>query len=79
MVRYETGDELALTVFIVRGVSRDDLGGDEVTVGSRTLHVGELDGKLVVVYVDDNHVGYTFSAPGMSEDELLRLVASARL
>jgi anti-sigma factor RsiW len=80
MVRYSTAtDDTPMTVFIVRGVGRDDLGGDEVIVGNRTMHVGELDGKLVVVYVDDNHVGYTFTAPGMSEDELLRLVASARL
>jgi len=74
-----TGHPFTLSVLVVRDVGPDELsGGDEVRIGNRTLHVVQDSGKTLVTYVD-GHMGYMFSAPALSANELVWLVGRTNL
>ena len=74
------GTAFNLSVEMLRDMGDGDLqDGDEVRIGSRTLHVVTLKDRTMVTYVAANHVGYIFLAPDLSDNDLINLVAHTDL
>jgi anti-sigma factor RsiW len=83
MVTYRVpyqGKQLDLSVLFVADVDDDWIDGQAVKVNNRVVHVLTAeDGRQFVSYVDANHIGYMFHAPGISTDELVKLVGRTAL
>jgi anti-sigma factor RsiW len=74
------GRPFVLSVLVVRDLRDGEMSdGDEVEVNGRTLHVIEAQGRTAVTTVDANHMGYMFTAPALSTNELVWLVGRTSL
>jgi len=73
--------QLDLTVLFVRDVADGEWAeGESVEVNNRTMRVlTSEDGQQFVSYVDANHMGYMFYAPGISTEDLVKLVSRTEL
>jgi anti-sigma factor RsiW len=73
-------NRVSLTTVLISNLRGDELaGGQEVQVGSLTLHVHDADGQPAVTYIDDNHIGYVFTSERLTANELLQLVVTSDL
>jgi anti-sigma factor RsiW len=73
-------NEFTLNAILIDGIREGQLsGGQPIKVGQRTLHVHDANGIPAITYVDDQGMGYTFSAERLSPQELLELVVSSDL
>jgi anti-sigma factor RsiW len=69
-----------LAAFVIANVRGEALsGGQAIKVGDRTLYVHDADGSPAVTYIDEHRMGYAFTAPRLSPQELLELVVSSDL
>lgn len=74
------GNRFTLSAMMIEGLRNGELtGGTPIKVGDRTLYVHDAKGLPVVTYVDEHHMGYTFTADRLSAQELLELVVSSDL
>lgn len=73
-------NRVSLTTVLISNLRGDELaGGQEVQVGSLTLHVHDADGQPAVTYIDENRMGYVFTSDRMTANELLQLVVTSDL
>jgi anti-sigma factor RsiW len=73
-------NEFTLNAILIDGIRENQLsGGQAIKVGERTLHVHDANGVPAITYVDEQGMGYTFSAERLSPQELLELVVSSDL
>lgn len=84
MIAYDVnvhGRPVLLTILVVRDLRDNEWNeGQAVRVNDRTMHVLQTeDGREMVSYVDSNHFGYLFLAPGLSTEDLVRLVGRTDL
>lgn len=75
------GRSALLTILVVRDLRDNEWNeGQTVRVNDRTMHVLQTeDGRQMVSYVDSNHFGYLFLAPGLSVQDLVWLVGRTDL
>jgi anti-sigma factor RsiW len=83
MVMYNVtigSNQYDLAAYVIANVRPEALsGGHAIRVGDRILNVYDADGIPAVTYVDEHRMGYAFTAPRLSPQELLELVTSSDL
>ena len=74
------GENGRIVAFVIKDVNPDDLQGGHVQqIGGRELHVMNSYGYPAVAYVDDHHMGYVFTSPDLSRQQLVDVVGRSNL
>ena len=74
------GENGRIVAFVIKDVNPEDLQGGRVQqIGGRELHVMNSYGYPAVAYVDDHHMGYVFTSPDLSRQQLVDVVGRSSL